>query len=109
MATDPSTLAGFLPVLPELLLAVGALVLLMIGAFGGERTTPAVTGFAIALVVAAAVGLLLIPADAKMFNGAFALDPFARHCLMAGIDELGLLLGQLDAIAAYEKKAEALS
>jgi 3-isopropylmalate/(R)-2-methylmalate dehydratase small subunit len=42
-------------------------------------------------------------------TASFALDPFARHCLMAGIDELGLLLGQLDAIAAYEKKAEALS
>jgi 3-isopropylmalate/(R)-2-methylmalate dehydratase small subunit len=33
----------------------------------------------------------------------FSLDPFARHCLMAGVDELGLLLAQLDAITAYEK------
>jgi 3-isopropylmalate/(R)-2-methylmalate dehydratase small subunit len=39
----------------------------------------------------------------------FSLDPFARHCLMAGVDELGLLLAQLDAIALYEKRAESAS
>jgi 3-isopropylmalate/(R)-2-methylmalate dehydratase small subunit len=39
----------------------------------------------------------------------FALDPFSRHCLMAGVDELGLLLSQLDAIATYESAAEAAS
>jgi 3-isopropylmalate/(R)-2-methylmalate dehydratase small subunit len=39
----------------------------------------------------------------------FSLDPFARYCLMSGVDELGLLLSQLEAIAAYEKKVEALS
>jgi 3-isopropylmalate/(R)-2-methylmalate dehydratase small subunit len=33
---------------------------------------------------------------------AFAVDPFARHCLLNGVDELGFLLGQDTAIAAYE-------
>jgi 3-isopropylmalate/(R)-2-methylmalate dehydratase small subunit len=33
---------------------------------------------------------------------AFAVDPFARHCLLNGVDELGFLLGQEAAIAAYE-------
>jgi 3-isopropylmalate/(R)-2-methylmalate dehydratase small subunit len=37
----------------------------------------------------------------------FSLDPFARHCLLAGVDELGLLLSKLDAIVAYEQKAQA--
>ncbi|MCU0691132.1 MAG: 3-isopropylmalate dehydratase small subunit [Polyangiaceae bacterium] len=32
----------------------------------------------------------------------FALDPFARHCLLHGIDELGYLLGLAERIAAYE-------
>jgi 3-isopropylmalate/(R)-2-methylmalate dehydratase small subunit len=40
---------------------------------------------------------------------AFSLDPFARHCLMAGVDELGLLLAKLDAIADYERSAESAS
>jgi 3-isopropylmalate/(R)-2-methylmalate dehydratase small subunit len=39
----------------------------------------------------------------------FSLDPFARHCLMAGVDELGLLLARLDAIADYERSAESTS
>jgi len=32
----------------------------------------------------------------------FKVDPFARHCLLNGVDELGFLLGQDAAIAAYE-------
>jgi 3-isopropylmalate/(R)-2-methylmalate dehydratase small subunit len=34
----------------------------------------------------------------------FSLDPFARHCLMAGVDELGLLLSKLDTITEYERR-----
>lgn len=33
----------------------------------------------------------------------FSIDGFARHCLMNGVDELGYLLSQGDAIAAYER------
>ena len=32
----------------------------------------------------------------------FPLDPFARHCLLNGVDELGFLLDQENAIASYE-------
>ena len=32
----------------------------------------------------------------------FAIEPFARHCLMEGVDELGYLLNQDAAIAGYE-------
>jgi len=32
----------------------------------------------------------------------FSVDPFARHCLLNGVDELGFLLEQDAAIAAYE-------
>ncbi len=34
----------------------------------------------------------------------FAIDSFARHCMLEGIDELDFLLGQGDAIAAFEAK-----
>jgi 3-isopropylmalate/(R)-2-methylmalate dehydratase small subunit len=34
----------------------------------------------------------------------FAIDPFARHCLLNGIDELGHLLSQLPAIEAWERR-----
>jgi 3-isopropylmalate/(R)-2-methylmalate dehydratase small subunit len=33
---------------------------------------------------------------------AFPIDPFARHCLMNGKDELGFLLAQKEAIARFE-------
>lgn len=36
----------------------------------------------------------------------FPIAPFARHCLMQGVDELGFLLSQTDAIDAYEKGLE---
>ena len=45
--------SAFLPALPEIMLAVGALVLLMIGAFGGERATALVTALSVALLVVA--------------------------------------------------------
>jgi 3-isopropylmalate/(R)-2-methylmalate dehydratase small subunit len=35
----------------------------------------------------------------------FAIDPFARYCLLNGTDELGFLLSQQEAIAAFERSA----
>lgn len=34
----------------------------------------------------------------------FDIEPFARHCLMEGVDELGYLLSQGAAIAAFEER-----
>jgi 3-isopropylmalate/(R)-2-methylmalate dehydratase small subunit len=34
----------------------------------------------------------------------FAVDAFAKHCLLEGVDELGFVLKQEDAIKAYEAK-----
>ena len=36
----------------------------------------------------------------------FALEPFARYCLLNGVDETGYLLGQDAAISAYERRAQ---
>ena len=35
-------------------------------------------------------------------EASFAMEPFARHCLLEGVDELGYLLKQDAAIAAFE-------
>jgi len=69
---------SLLPALPEVILALGALVLLMIGAFGGDKATPVVTGLSVALLVVAAAILIFAPALGETFAGAFILDPFAR-------------------------------
>jgi len=34
----------------------------------------------------------------------FPIDPFAKHCLLHGVDQLGFLLGEEPAIAKYEAK-----
>jgi 3-isopropylmalate/(R)-2-methylmalate dehydratase small subunit len=34
----------------------------------------------------------------------FPLESFARHCLLNGVDELGFLLSQQEAIAAHERR-----
>jgi 3-isopropylmalate/(R)-2-methylmalate dehydratase small subunit len=33
----------------------------------------------------------------------FPLDPFSKHCLLEGVDELGYLLAHSDAISAFER------
>jgi len=33
----------------------------------------------------------------------FEIDPFRKHCLLGGLDEIGLTLGDADGIAVYEK------
>jgi 3-isopropylmalate/(R)-2-methylmalate dehydratase small subunit len=34
----------------------------------------------------------------------FPIDPFARYCLLNGVDELGFLLQQAEHIASYEQR-----
>ncbi|HYH20563.1 MAG TPA: 3-isopropylmalate dehydratase small subunit, partial [Azospirillum sp.] len=34
----------------------------------------------------------------------FDLDPFRKHCLLNGLDDIGLTLQQVDAIDAFESK-----
>jgi 3-isopropylmalate/(R)-2-methylmalate dehydratase small subunit len=36
----------------------------------------------------------------------FPVDPFAKHCMLEGVDELGYILNQESAIAGYEKTRE---
>ena len=74
--------AGYqlLPVLPELVLAAGAMVLLMLGAYrGGEGTTRLVTTLAVGLLVATGALELMLPAGKlTTFGGSFIVDDFAR-------------------------------
>src|ERR1041384_5348217 len=71
--------AGYqlLPALPELVLAVGAMVLLTIGAYRGQGTTALVTTLAVVLLVATGVLVWMLPAG-KSFGGSFIVDSFAR-------------------------------
>jgi len=73
--------AGYqlLPVLPEIVLAVGAMVLLMIGAYSGPRVTGPVTGLATCLLVVTGVLEYLLPHGKLVtFGGSFIVDDYAR-------------------------------
>jgi 3-isopropylmalate/(R)-2-methylmalate dehydratase small subunit len=42
--------------------------------------------------------------DGQGFRGKFALDEFVRHCLLNGLDDIGLTLQYEAQIAAYEER-----
>jgi NADH-quinone oxidoreductase subunit N len=73
--------AGYqlLPVLPELVLALGAMLLLMVGAYRGQQATRLVTSLAIGLLaLVGALELLLPGGRLTTFSGSFIVDDFAR-------------------------------
>src|SRR6266699_6595162 len=89
--------AGYqlLPVLPELVLAAGAMVLLMLGAYrGGPQTTSLVTGLAVCLLVLVGVIELLLPGGKlTTFSGSFIVDDFARFLkILTLIGSMGTLV-----------------
>ncbi len=64
---------------PELILALGAMALLLLGAKCGERSAQLVSRCAIAVLVAAGAALVwTVPEHASAFHGAFIADGFAR-------------------------------
>ena len=63
---------------PEIILAVGALALLMIGVFSGERSGTTVTGLAVALLIISGLWLVLATGEGQAYGGAFVSDPFAK-------------------------------
>ena len=74
-----SSLPVLTPAVPEMLLAVGAMALLMLGAYRGERATPIVNVAAIVLLVIAALLVAWLPGDnLTTFGGSFVVDSFAR-------------------------------
>ncbi len=73
--------ATYAPLYPELTLAIGAMALLMLGAFRGEgENAGQLEGWLAVAVLALAGGMLLAqPAESvSLFNGAFIVDQFGR-------------------------------
>jgi len=67
------------PVLPEIVLAVGAMALLMLGAYRGQETTRTVTSLAVVLLIVVGALVYMQPAGKQVtFGGSFIVDDFAR-------------------------------
>lgn len=76
MQTD--LMAQLTLMLPELLVAAGAVVLLLTGIFSGRHSYAAVTGLAMAVLVAAMVLLAVFPHGGAVFGDALLIDAFSR-------------------------------
>ena len=71
---------SLLPALPEIVLVLGAMALLMLGAYRGRAACRLVNGRAFALLVVAGADRLRCcrPASSSTFGGSFVVDDFAR-------------------------------
>ena len=78
MNSDVIDFASLAPAYPEMLLAVGAVVLLLVGvAINKERSLLVSYGAVLLLLVVGAI-ILFAPAEGVLFNGLFIADSFAR-------------------------------
>jgi NADH-quinone oxidoreductase subunit N len=76
---NPGNFPVLLPALPEIILALGAMGLLMYGAFQGERSGGVIDTIAFVLLILAAAIIYALPAGKLVtFNGSFVVDDFAR-------------------------------
>jgi NADH-quinone oxidoreductase subunit N len=88
------TAPAFGPALPEIILAVGVLMLILFGAFRGERSAALVTIGSLALLFVAFVAVLLLPTSRTVtMGGSFIVDGFAKYM------KLLVLLGSAATIA----------
>jgi NADH-quinone oxidoreductase subunit N len=96
---------NLIPVLPEIVLGLGAMALLMLGAYGGESQARSVDAAAIVLLVVVGVIVLILP-EGKLvaFGGSFVVDGFARFLkILALIGSAVAIVMSLD-YAAHAKQ-----
>jgi NADH-quinone oxidoreductase subunit N len=103
---DVLDLPSLQPILPELVLAIGAMALLMLGVALGDRAAGNVNGLAIALLVAAGGLLVLQPAGKVVgFHGSFVLDDYARFLkILALAGSAVAILMSIDFLGAAGKQ-----
>ena len=93
-----SNVNALMPILPEIILACGAMLVLMAGAFSGERSGAVVNGWCIIILLVAAGFLLSLPAGRyTLFGGSFIVDDYARFLkLLTLAGSAGALVLSLD-------------
>ena len=104
----PETLEipALLPALPEIVLVVGAMALLMVGAFRGEESSRSIDAAAILLLILTGVVIVLLPAGTLVtFGGSFVVDNFARFLkLLALTGSAAAILMSTDYLAAAKRQ-----
>src|ERR1700716_2218860 len=104
----PETLEipALLPALPEIVLALGAMALLMVGAFRGEQATRSIDGAAILLLILTGAIIVWLPGGKLVtFGGSFVVDNFARFLkLLALTGSAAAILMSTDYLAAEKRQ-----
>jgi NADH-quinone oxidoreductase subunit N len=92
--SDVIDFASLAPAYPELVVAVGALVLLLMGVVINKERSTLVSWAAVLVLVLAGFVLLFVPAEGVLFNGVFINDSLARFMkiLVLGGSAFALLL-----------------
>jgi len=77
--SEPLTLTSLAPLLPEIILALGAMALLMLGVYRAPRTETLIDVLSIILLLIAGAAVVLLPEGKSVaFGGSFIVDDFAR-------------------------------
>jgi NADH-quinone oxidoreductase subunit N len=98
---EPAEVPELLPALPEIVLAVGAMLLLLAGVFRSGRATNAIHGTAVLLLIATSAIVVWLPAGKLVtFGGSFVVDDFARFLkLLALTGSAAAILMSFDYLA----------
>ena len=98
-----ATTIDFALILPELILAVGAMALLMWGVYGGERSTGPVTAGSLIVLAAAALAVAFGRPEGTSLAGAFIVDGFARFMKIASLIGSGVAIAMAWRFARVER------
>ena len=108
MTVESTILASLTLSAPEMILAIGALLLLMVGVFAGEKSSEPVSWLAVLVIIMAGGWMLFNPADGGAYNNAFISDGFGRFMKIlvlvgsAGALIMSISMARLEKIDKFE-------
>ena len=103
MSVESTILASITLSAPEMILAVGALFLLMVGVFSGEKSSEPVSWLALLVIIFAGGWMIFNPSEGQAYSGAFISDAFGRFMkLLVLIGSAGALFMSIS-LAKAEK------
>jgi NADH-quinone oxidoreductase subunit N len=104
--TNPLEIPTLLPALPEIVLALGAMLLLMLGVFRGEQAAKGIEGGAVLLLLLTAAIVVWLPAGKLVtFDGSFVVDSFARFLKLLALAGSAAAIVMSSNYLAVEKRA----